>query len=377
MEPASTPASNASGEPSPENLLSAYHSSAAGIAEPDVNVALSVRWRPDVRADGVAIDSRRPSTPAHIAEELRRRKPTLDTALEHRKQIDGLRFFAFLAVFLVHSDITRFWWGSYGVSLFFVISGFFITRILIAYENRPRGQVFRSFYARRVVADLSRLLSRTGIGGSNGRHCLPASLCAIRDELGYFFLYVDPARTCGHCVGSDADVRHPLLVVVCRRAVLSGLPAVVFFPAAGTCEAFLAACSVGQLDRRSFPLRRVPSQGGVWADSTGLRRISGRGCSGCRGACRYLGHRRKGTRRRSSMDVSGRSCAGSGCILAVQARHTLDRPRDAPATHANAARAWVSGDGGRIVADGESLACLVSSATHHFASLAGSATAFI
>ena len=47
--------------------------------------------------------------------------------LEHRKQLDGLRFFAVLGVFMVHSDVTRFWWGSYGVSLFFVISGFLIT----------------------------------------------------------------------------------------------------------------------------------------------------------------------------------------------------------------------------------------------------------
>jgi peptidoglycan/LPS O-acetylase OafA/YrhL len=71
--------------------------------------------------------------------------------LEHRKQIDGLRFIAFLGVFLVHSDITLFWWGSYGVGLFFVISGFLITRILIAYEDRPRRQMLMSFYARRAL----------------------------------------------------------------------------------------------------------------------------------------------------------------------------------------------------------------------------------
>jgi len=71
--------------------------------------------------------------------------------LEHRRQIDGLRFFAFLAVFLIHVDVTRFWWGSYGVSLFFVISGFLITRILIAYENHPRRKMLVNFYARRAL----------------------------------------------------------------------------------------------------------------------------------------------------------------------------------------------------------------------------------
>ena len=71
--------------------------------------------------------------------------------LNHRGQIDGLRFFAFLGVFLIHSDIKHFWWGSYGVSIFFVISGFLITRILIAFENRPRYQALKTFYARRVL----------------------------------------------------------------------------------------------------------------------------------------------------------------------------------------------------------------------------------
>ncbi|MEO8675549.1 MAG: acyltransferase [Casimicrobiaceae bacterium] len=72
-------------------------------------------------------------------------------SLKHRQQIDGLRFFAFFAVFLIHSDIERFWWGGYGVSLFFVISGFLITRILIANENRPRMQALKTFYIRRAL----------------------------------------------------------------------------------------------------------------------------------------------------------------------------------------------------------------------------------
>ncbi len=71
--------------------------------------------------------------------------------LNYRPQMDGLRFFAFLAVFLIHSDIERFWWGGYGVSLFFVISGFLITRILIVNANRPRIQVLKTFYIRRAL----------------------------------------------------------------------------------------------------------------------------------------------------------------------------------------------------------------------------------
>jgi len=72
-------------------------------------------------------------------------------SMEHRQQLDGLRFFAFLAVFMIHSDVQNFWWGSYGVSLFFVISGFLITRILIASQDRPRGQALKAFYVRRAL----------------------------------------------------------------------------------------------------------------------------------------------------------------------------------------------------------------------------------
>ena len=77
--------------------------------------------------------------------------------LDHRKQIDGLRFLALLTVSLIHINVKRFWWSSYGVPLFFVISGFLITQILIASENRPRSQALKNFYARRVLPHFSRL----------------------------------------------------------------------------------------------------------------------------------------------------------------------------------------------------------------------------
>jgi peptidoglycan/LPS O-acetylase OafA/YrhL len=61
-------------------------------------------------------------------------------------QLDGLRAFAVLAVFAQHALKAPLWMG---VDLFFVLSGFLITGILL--ERKARGQSYFSyFYARRV-----------------------------------------------------------------------------------------------------------------------------------------------------------------------------------------------------------------------------------
>ncbi|MEO8506459.1 MAG: acyltransferase [Betaproteobacteria bacterium] len=114
-------------------------------------------------------------------------------SLEHRKQIDGLRFFAFLPVFLVHSDVTLFWWGSYGVSLFFVISGFLITRILIAFEHRPRGQVLKSFYARRALRIFPAYYLVLGLAAATvGIAYLPVYVLYVMNWGIFFYTWVRP-----------------------------------------------------------------------------------------------------------------------------------------------------------------------------------------
>jgi peptidoglycan/LPS O-acetylase OafA/YrhL len=77
---------------------------------------------------------------------------------EHMSQLDGLRAFAFAGVAVSHwtpsflNGIVP--WGT-GVQLFFVLSGFLITGILL--RNRPDesgaslGVVLRTFYARRIL----------------------------------------------------------------------------------------------------------------------------------------------------------------------------------------------------------------------------------
>ena len=48
-----------------------------------------------------------------------------------RKDLNGLRFISIVAVILYHSKISFFNSGFIGVDIFFVLSGFFITQILL------------------------------------------------------------------------------------------------------------------------------------------------------------------------------------------------------------------------------------------------------
>lgn len=63
--------------------------------------------------------------------------------------LDGLRALAVLAVLLFHLHVPWFALGWSGVTLFFAISGFLITRILL--ESRESPNYYSSFYGRRAL----------------------------------------------------------------------------------------------------------------------------------------------------------------------------------------------------------------------------------
>ena len=69
----------------------------------------------------------------------------------HRVQLDSLRFWAFLLVFLFHLDERKFAYGILGVPLFFVISGFLITRLLVLHESANLRRDLGIFYLRRTL----------------------------------------------------------------------------------------------------------------------------------------------------------------------------------------------------------------------------------
>jgi peptidoglycan/LPS O-acetylase OafA/YrhL len=69
--------------------------------------------------------------------------------LKYRSEIDGLRALAVVPVILFHAEFELFSGGFVGVDVFFVISGYLITTILIEDIENNRFSIV-NFYERRA-----------------------------------------------------------------------------------------------------------------------------------------------------------------------------------------------------------------------------------
>jgi peptidoglycan/LPS O-acetylase OafA/YrhL len=69
--------------------------------------------------------------------------------IKYRADIDGLRAIAVLAVLLFHTDVPGFTGGFVGVDVFFVISGYLITSIILKEIKAEQFSIAR-FYERRI-----------------------------------------------------------------------------------------------------------------------------------------------------------------------------------------------------------------------------------
>jgi peptidoglycan/LPS O-acetylase OafA/YrhL len=99
--------------------------------------------------------------------------------MTYRKEIDGLRALAIIPVILFHAGFETFSGGFIGVDVFFVISGYLITSIILHDQNRDRFSLIR-FYerrARRILPALFLVMAVTFI---------PAYRWMLPDELKNF-----------------------------------------------------------------------------------------------------------------------------------------------------------------------------------------------
>ena len=79
----------------------------------------------------------------------------------HFRGLDGIRAFAVIAVLLFHFGVNGFSGGMLGVDMFFALSGYLITSLLVAEHHRTGTIRLRNFYERRA----RRLVGRVEISG--------------------------------------------------------------------------------------------------------------------------------------------------------------------------------------------------------------------
>ena len=76
--------------------------------------------------------------------------PPLETRLGHLPALDGVRGIAVVIVLLYHHSITWMTGGELTVSMFFTLSGFLITRLMVNEWNKTGTVSLRTFYERRA-----------------------------------------------------------------------------------------------------------------------------------------------------------------------------------------------------------------------------------
>jgi peptidoglycan/LPS O-acetylase OafA/YrhL len=103
--------------------------------------------------------------------------------------LDGLRAFAVTAVLLYHADLNWIPGGFLGVDVFFVISGYLITSLLLA-EFRNQGHIgLGQFYLRRARRLLPALFLLLGVVGLFAVVFLPDEVTKLRGDVVAALLY--------------------------------------------------------------------------------------------------------------------------------------------------------------------------------------------
>ena len=115
---------------------------------------------------------------------------TPDVRLPYSPGLDGLRAFAVIAVLLYHADLPWIPGGFLGVEVFFVISGYLITALLLA-EWRQRGRInLKTFWLRRARRLLPALYVLLVVTLGFAVVFLPGEVAGLRGDVLAAFGYV-------------------------------------------------------------------------------------------------------------------------------------------------------------------------------------------
>ena len=191
----------------------------------------------------------------------RPRSAEAPTSFGHHAALDGLRALAVLVIIAFHDEYSWAKGGFLGVDLFFVLSGFLITTLLVTEWNRTGGIALRRFWARRVRRLLPALLVvLAGVAAFTRFQVLPWNRTGVRDDALASLAYVSNWRSIGAKQGyfelftAPSPLRHmwslaveeqfyvvwPVVVVVLLRLGRRSLKPLVFATAAGTVGSIVA-----------------------------------------------------------------------------------------------------------------------------------------
>lgn len=104
--------------------------------------------------------------------------------------LDGLRALAVMAVVLYHGEVSGLPGGFLGVEVFFVISGYLITALLISERQRTGGTDYLAFWARRARRLLPALFALAAAVGLVWVLFVPSEVARIRGDFVAALTYV-------------------------------------------------------------------------------------------------------------------------------------------------------------------------------------------
>ena len=108
--------------------------------------------------------------------------------LQHRRELDGLRAVAVLAVAVFHTGLPLLRGGWVGVDVFFVLSGFLITTLLLEERDRVGRIDLPAFYVRRALRLLPALAAL--LVAVAGTVVIGAVSSSVLDDVGWIVLYL-------------------------------------------------------------------------------------------------------------------------------------------------------------------------------------------